>query len=91
MNSPFPCRHQKRFVNRRDFLWELGGGLGGVAFAAMNQEAQAATNPLAPKASASSRQSQSGDPNLLSGWSFPRRYLGLQARVGEASGQAVRC
>jgi hypothetical protein len=50
MNSPFPCHQQKRFVNRRDFLWELGGGLGGVALAAMMNDAQAATHPLAPKA-----------------------------------------
>jgi hypothetical protein len=32
-------------VGRRDFLWELGGGLGGVALAAMLNEAQAATGP----------------------------------------------
>ena len=49
MNSSFPCQRQKRFVTRRDFLWELGGGLGGVALAAMLGDAQAATNPLAPK------------------------------------------
>jgi hypothetical protein len=49
MNSTFPCGQQQRFVTRRDFLWQLGGGLGGVAFAAMMDEAQAATNPLAPK------------------------------------------
>ncbi len=49
MNSPFPCHQQRRFVTRRDFLWELGGGLGGVALAAMMNDAQAATNPLAPK------------------------------------------
>ena len=49
MNFSFPCRQQKRSVTRRDFLWELGGGLGGVALTAMMSEAQAATNPLAPK------------------------------------------
>ncbi len=32
-------------VGRRDFLWELGGGLGGVALAAMLNEAQAAPGP----------------------------------------------
>ena len=32
-------------VGRRDFLWELGGGLGGVALAAMLNEAQAAPAP----------------------------------------------
>ncbi|MEQ2006907.1 MAG: DUF1501 domain-containing protein [Limisphaerales bacterium] len=48
-HSAFPCRQQQRFVTRRDFLWELGGGLGGVALAAMMNEAQAATNLLAPK------------------------------------------
>ena len=58
MNPPpaFPCRQQKRFVTRRDFLWELGGGLGGLALTAMlaEQSATAADksapkNPLAPK------------------------------------------
>ncbi|MEO6738773.1 MAG: DUF1501 domain-containing protein [Chthoniobacteraceae bacterium] len=37
------------FGTRRDFLWQLGGGLGGVALVAMMNEAHAATNPLAPK------------------------------------------
>jgi hypothetical protein len=50
MHASFPCHRQKRSVTRRDFLWELGGGLGGVALAAMLNDAQAATNPLAPKA-----------------------------------------
>jgi hypothetical protein len=50
MHSSFPCHRQKCSVTRRDFLWELGGGLGGVALAAMMNEAHAATNPLAPKA-----------------------------------------
>ena len=50
MNSAFPCHQQKRSVTRRDFLWELGGGLGGVALSAMMNEAQAATNPLAARA-----------------------------------------
>lgn len=50
MHSSFPCHRQKRSVTRRDFLWELGGGLGGVALAAMLNDAHAATNPLAPKA-----------------------------------------
>lgn len=49
MNSTYPCRKQKPFINRRDFLWELGGGLGGVALATMMGEAQAATNPMAAK------------------------------------------
>jgi hypothetical protein len=39
-----------RLSSRRDFLWEVGGGLGGVALAAMMNEAQGASNPLAPKA-----------------------------------------
>lgn len=57
MNPPFPCQRQRRFATRRDFLWELGGGLGGVALAAMlgESDAQAAGdastfNPLAPRA-----------------------------------------
>jgi hypothetical protein len=51
MNTPsaFPCGQQMSFATRRDFLWKLGGGLGGVALAALLNEAQAAGNPLAPK------------------------------------------
>jgi hypothetical protein len=49
MHSSFSCHRQKRSVTRRDFLWELGGGLGGVALASMLNGAHAATNPLAPK------------------------------------------
>ena len=49
-SSAYPCHRQKRFVTRRDFLRELGGGLGGVAFAALlHQEARAAANPLAAR------------------------------------------
>jgi hypothetical protein len=54
VNSPYPCHLQQRPTNRRDFLWQLGGGLGGVALSTMLGEAQAAEavmkNPLAPKA-----------------------------------------
>lgn len=51
MSLSFPCGQQRRFVNRRDFLWELGGGLGGVALTSMLAEAAPALkNPLAPKA-----------------------------------------
>jgi len=50
MNASFPCLRQKRSVSRRDFLWELGGGLGGVALATMMNNAHAATSPLASKA-----------------------------------------
>ncbi len=49
MNAAFPCRRRKQAVSRRDFLWELGGGLGGVALSAMLSEAHATTNPLAAK------------------------------------------
>jgi hypothetical protein len=45
-NSPVPIR----LSSRRDFLCELGAGLGGVALAAMMNDAQAAPHPLAPKA-----------------------------------------
>jgi hypothetical protein len=47
MISAFPCRRRQQAVSRRDFLWELGGGLGGVALSTMLSEAQAASNPLA--------------------------------------------
>ncbi|MBB5034894.1 DUF1501 domain-containing protein [Prosthecobacter vanneervenii] len=49
MKPAFPCRRRKKAVSRRDFLWELGGGLGGVALSAMLSEAQATTNPLSAK------------------------------------------
>ena len=45
MDSPYFCNRRQRMVGRRDFLWELGGGLGGVALAAMLNEAQAAPTP----------------------------------------------
>jgi hypothetical protein len=48
----FPCRRHRDDVSRRNFLWELGGGLGGVAVTALLAEEAAAaartTNPLAP-------------------------------------------
>jgi hypothetical protein len=51
--NPFPCGLRRGGVSRRDFLWELGGGLGGVALAAkLTAEAEAAAraaNPLAAK------------------------------------------
>ena len=40
---------EKPTLSRRALLRELGGGLGGVALAALMNEAQAATNPLAPR------------------------------------------
>ncbi len=53
MPSPYPCHLQQRLTHRRDFLWQLGGGLGGVALSALLAEAEAAAlglkNPLAPK------------------------------------------
>jgi len=52
-----PCRLHRADVSRRNFLWELGGGLGGVALAALlADESRAAAraaarvnNPLAAK------------------------------------------
>jgi hypothetical protein len=53
MPDAFPCRLHRRDVSRRNFLWELGGGLGGVALTTLlAEEAQAAArvaNPLAAK------------------------------------------
>ena len=54
-SSPFPCDLRQAPVSRRNFLWELGGGLGGVALTALLAEEQAhaataaGTNPLAAK------------------------------------------
>ena len=49
----FPCGLRQPGVSRRDFLWEVGGGLGGVALTALlADEARAAArtaNPLAAK------------------------------------------
>jgi len=54
--SPFPCDLRRHPVTRRnflgDFLWELGGGLGGVALSVLLAEEQAraaAASPLAAK------------------------------------------
>src|SRR5581483_3075406 len=48
--NPSRCSGHQRFVDRRDFLWQLGGGLGGVALTAMMARAdEPAKNPLAPK------------------------------------------
>ena len=51
--DPFPCRLHRTDVSRRNFLWELGGGLGGVALATLlADEARGAArsaNPLAAK------------------------------------------
>jgi hypothetical protein len=54
MNSLFSsesCQPLKPLTTRRDFLWQAGGGLGGVALASMlaQDSAAAATNPLAAK------------------------------------------
>lgn len=38
MDHPYPCQLRKRHVTRRNFLWELGGGLGGVALTALLAE-----------------------------------------------------
>ena len=43
--------HMRTALSRRDFLWKLGGGLGGVALTTMLEEARAADNPLSAKAS----------------------------------------
>jgi hypothetical protein len=48
----FPCGLRRGGVSRRDFLWELGGGLGGMALTALLAEEAAAAhaaNPLAAK------------------------------------------
>ena len=52
----FPCHRRANAVSRRDFLWQLGGGLGGVALAALLGEesrkvaaAEATLNPMAAK------------------------------------------
>jgi len=44
-----PATSSRSQFPRRNFLYSLGGGLGGMALAAMMNEAEAATNPLASK------------------------------------------
>ena len=39
MRAGRPFLHRGRVLNRRNFLWELGGGLGGVALTALLAEA----------------------------------------------------
>ena len=43
--------HMRSSLSRRDFLWQLGGGLGGVALTTMLEEARAADNPLSARLS----------------------------------------
>ena len=45
MNTPCALNFRQRAATRRDFLWQLGGGLGGVALTALlaEQAARAAT------------------------------------------------
>jgi len=49
----FPCRTHRTDVSRRKLLWELGGGLGGMALTALladeARSAERAANPLAAK------------------------------------------
>ena len=60
MNSAFSCQLRQAPASRRDFLWQLGGGLGGVALTTLLADARAASpqtpdprpqtqNPLAPR------------------------------------------
>ena len=56
MANPFSRQHRGQLVTRRNFLWEIGGGLGGVALAALMAErgalgaaTPAPSNPLAPR------------------------------------------
>ncbi|MFM8706505.1 MAG: DUF1501 domain-containing protein, partial [Planctomycetia bacterium] len=49
----YPCGRHRGPIDRRSFLWELGGGLGGVALSALLADEAAAAaraaNPLAAK------------------------------------------
>jgi hypothetical protein len=49
----YPCGRHRGSIDRRSFLWELGGGLGGVALSALLADEAAAAartaNPLAAK------------------------------------------
>ncbi|MBM3829758.1 MAG: DUF1501 domain-containing protein [Verrucomicrobia bacterium] len=43
MNSAFPCQFRQAPASRRDFLWQVGGGLGGVALTALLAKVHAAS------------------------------------------------
>jgi hypothetical protein len=61
MKSAFTCQRRQGPASRRDFLWQLGGGLGGVALTALLADARAGdrsalrtphsalAHPLSPK------------------------------------------
>ena len=53
-NQKNECCERRNVASRRDFLWQSGGGLGGVALASMLQQAgllQGSQNPQSAKAS----------------------------------------
>jgi hypothetical protein len=94
VNSAFPCDQQKRSVSRRDFLWELGGGLGGVALTAMMNEAQAATNPLAAKAAHHPAKAKAviqifcpGGLSHVDSWDYKPELAKRQGKLFDADGK----
>src|SRR5688500_18118702 len=50
MNSPFSTNHLSHPISRRDFLWRSGGGLGGIALAALLSNEKAYGQHHAPRA-----------------------------------------
>ena len=69
MNSAFSCQLRQAPASRRDFLWQLGGGLGGVALTTLLADARGASpqtpdarrqtqNPLAPRPAPSPAQAR---------------------------------
>ena len=50
-----PCQHRPRLVDRRSFLWSIGGGFGGMALAALLVEEQRAVASPEKRASAAGK------------------------------------
>ena len=97
MNSPYASNLRQRSATRRDFLWQLGGGLGGVALTTLLAEQSArAASPLHPFNQSARPQVRAipcprprRHPDLLPRRPQPCGLVGLEAGVGEAHGQAL--
>ncbi len=50
MNHPYPCNLRQGHVTRRNFLWQLGGGLGGLALTSLLAESRLLRGAMASAA-----------------------------------------
>ena len=82
-DSPFPSRSQTRpGLTRRDFLWQSGGGLGGIALASMLGSEATRCRQAVPRhpALVYPAKGQARHPALHGRRGEPPRPLGFQAR-----------